>query len=341
MPFRHPVNFVCPAEAIWPELRNWAGKPIDPLILSKRSGGILHSWILRSYYQLRLAGKRVELSTQPHPEALNFVSVRDFGRRQRRLDCFFVIPQGDAHPAKLGDFRIFQNGLNPPTPDTLNIWHWPQPGIVPRNADRGRRIERLSYKGRLLNLDADFRSDSFLTALKKAGIQFEIDAYQGLRGEHSWNDYSHADAVLAVRNLTVYDARKKPASKLVNAWFADVPALLGPEPAYRELWQSELDYIEIRRPSGALEALHQLRSDPALFTAMVENGRKRREAFSESAITRMWIEAIAGPVSDAFERWQSTPRTIRVAKALAGMFRENNAKKKDLLAIRSGPRLLD
>jgi hypothetical protein len=47
-----------------------------------------------------------------------------------------------------------------------------------------------------------------------------------------WHDYSTDDLVLAVRDLTEKDALVKPASKLVNAWIAGVPALLGPEPAF-------------------------------------------------------------------------------------------------------------
>lgn len=341
MLFPYPINFVAPDVDVWPELRNWNGTRIDPTVLSKRSGGIIHSWILRTYYQLRLAGYDVELSPQPRAGAINFVSPRDFGRRQKRLDTFVVIPQGDAHHAMLADFRILQNGLHPIDANTAAIWHWPQPGIIPRDPGRQDRLSNLSYKGRVLNLDAKFRSQAFIDALHAEGVAFDIDAYTGLRGEHSWNDYQVADAVLAVRNLTVYDARKKPASKLVNAWFADTPAILGPEPPFQELRTSDYDYLEVRSPHEAIMAIRSLQQNPDLYRAMIENGRKRRAEFTEEALTSLWGETISGPITEAFERWSEMSKLPRYIQTATGILRENASKKKDAQRVQEGPRLLE
>ncbi len=341
MAFRFPINFVAPQSVVWPELHQWDGTPIDPLVLSKRSGGILHSWILRTYYELRTAGHDVGLSASPRKGAINFVSPRDFGRKQRRPDTFLVIPQGDAHPAMLADFRIFQNGLQNPDPASATIWHWPQPGILPRDPARQDQVSHLAYKGRLLNLDAAFRSEPFLSALQHQGMTFDIDAYDGLRGAHDWNDYRTSDVVLAVRNLTHYDARKKPASKLVNAWFADVPALLGPEPPFQELRSSENDYLEVRTPRDALEAITALRDNPDLYRRIVEAGRKRRQNFTPQALTQLWVDTITGPITESFIAWQATSKMHRFFKTASGILRENGSKARDRQQVLEGPRLLD
>jgi hypothetical protein len=342
MPLKYPLHFVYPEGTRWPELApSGPVSRIDGARLSKLSGGILHSWIFRTYYQLALAGEAVTLSASLSPEAINVVSVRDFGRKMRRPDCFLLIPQGDAHPSELADFKIRQNGLFPDEPRSTTIWHWPQPGIIPRDPARGTRIEQLCYKGRIPNLDPLFRADAFSDALGKLGIRFEIDAYVGLRGDHSWNDYSQSDVLLAVRNLTHHDARKKPASKLVNAWIGDIPAILGPEPAYRELREGPLDYIEVKTPQEALNALAALQKDPELYRKMVENGQRRREAFSDAALTQMWVDRINGPVGAAFDAWRAGSRLWRQLKAYRGIALEGFSVRRDGALIRQGDRILD
>lgn len=341
MQLKHHVHFFCPDEIVWPELHNWSGTRIDDQTLSDRSGGILHSWVLRTYYQLRLAGETVTLSSSLRRDAINIVSVRDFGRKQRDPLAFLVIPQGDAHHSQLANFRILQNGVRPPDENASVIWHWPQPGIIPRDPSRGDRFETLCFKGRLNNLDDSLKSESFTTELEKLGVFFDVDAYLGLRGEHNWNNYSDADAVLALRNLTHYDAAKKPASKLVNAWFADTPALLGPEPAYRELGTPGEDYLEIRSASDALQAITALRGNPSLFWKIVENGRRLRENYADAALTKLWIETLNGPVSDAFGRWQSYPAWQKIMKTIPGLLAEKQAKQKDRMSYINGSRLLE
>ncbi len=341
MQLKHPVNFVCPDEVIWPELRNWTGERLDDQVLSDRSGGILHSWLLRTYYQLGVVGIKTTVTSALRPDAINLVSVRDFGKRQRDLKSFVVVPQGDAHHSQMANFRILQNGVRPVDDAAAVIWHWPQPGIIPRDPDRQHRMEQLCYKGRVRNLYKVFRSDEFVEDLKKIGVTFEIDAYDGLRGEHNWNDYAHSDAVLAIRNLTIYDMSKKPASKLVNAWFADIPALMGPEPAFRELGTNGEDYLEIRTPQDAIDAITTLKSNPDLYHKIIANGRKRREAYSETALTQMWLDTLNGPIAETFEAWQRKPAWAKAAISARGILRENKARAADRAAFTSGPRLLD
>ena len=108
MHLKHPVHFVCPDSLLWPELKGWDCRRLEDQVLSDRSGGILHSWVLRTYYQLRHAGEAVTLSNRLCAQSINIVSVRDFGRRQRDLASFLVVPQGDAHTSELANFRILQ-----------------------------------------------------------------------------------------------------------------------------------------------------------------------------------------------------------------------------------------
>jgi hypothetical protein len=338
----HPVHFSCPADLVWPELReSFPIAAINGDLLSQYSGGILNSWVVRTAYELRLRGARISIGPGLKREAINLVSVRDFGRRDRDPHAFVVIPRGDAHDPALADFTIEQNFQRPETRNRASIAHWPQPGIVRRDPNRGTRLEMLTFKGRVRNLDPVFREQAFRDALAQEGIAFEIDAFADLRGQHSWNDYHEADAVLAVRNMTLSDARGKPASKLINAWFAEVPALLGPEPAFQELRRSELDFIEVRTPAEALNALKRLKESPALYQAMVENGRVRREDFTEDALSARWAEVLNGAVARAFERWKREWRAVHIMRYGAMCLREPLSKRLYRRAFNRGPRLIE
>jgi hypothetical protein len=273
---------------------------------------------------------------------INVVSPRNFGRRQRFLDHFILVPQADSHRSMLANFTCLQCSAAPQGKNVSYVPHWPQVGIRPRMHEKRNGITRLGYRGLLLNLDAAFRSDEFLAALKERGIEFDFDKVSGDQtSTHDWGNYADVDAVLAVRNLTVRSSFNKPASKLINAWFGEVPALLGPEPAFRDLRRSELDYIEVKAPAEVLHAIDRLRQTPHLYERMVENGRARREEFSVESIRHRWIEVLENEARPAFEKWQRRPRFLKAVDWMYMCMAEPVSKKRYKRAIRQGPRILD
>jgi hypothetical protein len=217
------------------------------------------------------------------------------------------------------NFSGEQNGLGLPRPDAGFFPHLPQPGLIPRDPARGKRLDTVSFKGGLGNLTEEFRSQAFRDALAARGLALRLDLRLDPRetgGDAvlSMHDYADVDAVLAVRNLTLADYRTKPASKLVNAWLAGVPAILGPEPAFRELRRGPLDYLEVRNAAEALAALDRLRAEPALYAAMVANARTRAPVHTQQATLAAWVALLDGPVRDSFLRWQARPRLWRLAR---------------------------
>jgi len=144
-----------------------------------------------------------------------------------------------------------------------------------------------------------------------------------------------------VRNLTRYDARYKPASKLVNAWWAEVPALLGPEPAFQELRQSPLDYFEIRSVEDVLRAVAQLKAEPDRYRAMTDNGRQRRVAFSTEQNLRDWVSLFEGKIAQSFQRWQQTSRAGKLLYYSKGVIMEPLSKRSHHRKAVTGARILD
>ena len=297
------VNFVCPQRFRWPELVDEAAFPISEEILSRRSGGLMNNWVLRPYHGLRALGLPVSLSESAVEGSINVVSAHDFGRRDRKSLAFVVCARGDAHFPMLANFVINQNFVKPSRGRIGAIHHFPQPGLIGRRHERGTIIEKVSFKGHLAGLDVAFRSEAFRNRLREIGVELEVDARNKDTQVHNWSDYSDTDIVLAVRNLTNYDAGIKPASKLVNAWRAGVPALLGPEPAFENLRKTSLDFIAVRTPDEALIAIKRLKDDPITYSAMVENGIRRGEEFSEERIIGDWLDALEGPIKMEFEAW--------------------------------------
>lgn len=335
-------HFVCPADRIWPELLNEPVVQMPPDVLRARSVDGVDCWITRTYYELRLAGRAVTIGPQVIQGRINIAAVRDFGRKDVRPGCFMAIPRLDAHEPKLANFVIYQNSLNGTGPTWDWVPHWGQPDIAPRDPARGTRVETLAFKGASLNLEPSFKSDAFRSELNKLGVQLQIDAIEvhGPKKQNDWGNYSQVDAVLAARNLTQYDAHQKPASKLVNAWSADVPALLGPEPGYHEQKLSDLDFLEVRTPEDVIAAMIRLKRDPQLFSAMVENGRRRRVDFEDAHLRSLWCKMIDGPLTEAFSRWQRSNRLSRSYHFMRGIVAEQHSKAEHARRIHTGRRIL-
>jgi len=172
---------------------------------------------------------------------------------------------------------------------------WPQPGLRPRHAGRGVRLECLAYMGRIGRAPEWFVDAEFLRALRRRGVRFEIRS----RG---WGDYSTVDAVLATREDSPRMLSTKPATKLYNGWLAGVPVLASAEPAYSDLRCGPLDLFEVSGPLDVLRAVDTLQADPCLYRAMVRNGFARGAAFEVEATRARWLDLIEREVVPSFLR---------------------------------------
>jgi len=272
-------------------------------------------WILQTYLRLRQADYPVRLADEPpstglvvfhakQRRALRRAFVRGSQRAPRSL---LVGVRADNHQPLIADFEILQNGRWV-SPNRFSVPHWPQSALRPRDAARGTRIERVGFKGFNQSLAAPFRDPAWVEALQRRQLTWVQDAvnFSGRStnsNELEWNDYTSIDLLLAVRPPDRNLWTSKPATKLINAWRAGVPALLGAEWAYRELRHSELDYLEVTGLTDALDAIERLRADPALYHAMIRNGQRRAETFTVAAITARWAEIL----------YESVPARVELA----------------------------
>ena len=152
----------------------------------------------------------------------------------------------------IADAEIVQNGYFADEERVFAVPHWPQPGLLPRDPDRGTTIRTLAFKGDRGNLHPDLFSSRFADFLDTRDITIRLEETEDRTVPQPWHDYRDVDLLIAVRKPwhegdMFYN---KPATKLINAWHAGVPALLGHEYAFRELREDPLDYIEVANDDG-------------------------------------------------------------------------------------------
>lgn len=288
------IHFFLPHES---DLR--ALRELDPDRDWRSFGAGERVWVLSTYLHLRRAGRPVELVGGPPAGARVLVfhakHERDLLRHGRRVrDTLLLGVRADNREPLAADLEVVQNGRFADGRRRFFVPHWPQPGLVPRDPARGERITRIAYKGLLRHLHPGFRDRDWTAFLAGLGIEWSHGAAEFVAGQPTdpaagdWPDHRDVDAVLAIRPPDRKLHRDKPASKLVNAWLAGAPAILGPEHAYRELRRSPLDYLEAAGPAEAREAVLALRADSQRYRAMVENGRARGEEFSAARVRKRW-----------------------------------------------------
>ena len=260
----------------------------------------VHVWVCQTYLRLKRAGHPVLLAAKA-PRAGIVVAHADhvpalLRQRSWRSPLTVVAARADRPRQPYADVEVVQNAGSATAPHVIHLQHWPQPGLVARDPGRGDAVRTVAFKGTVGEMTPEFATPAWADGLRGRGIEWQCDAvaWGGNAAAYrtSWNDYGAVDVIVAMRKDLSHLHMKKPASKLINAWLAGVPAILGPEQAYRELRRSELDYIEVASAGEAAAALARLASEPALYRAMVENGLRRGEEVRAEACTAAWARLL-------------------------------------------------
>ena len=318
------INFVVTGFDDWPEFFR-SPRDISIHELGKRITHGEQVWTARVFWALAHrnlpAGAEIRASSRLCKDSINVVHTYRLVRilDQTRPEHFIVCARSDYEAPYSAHFWIEQNGLRKPAPWHGHVNNWREPGLIPRDPERGTRVARVAFKGYIQNLAPAFRSDGFRARLAGMGVDLSLGFERHGIGDEAWGNYRRADITLAVRKMTRMTARAKPAAKLVNAWTAGTPALLGPEPAFREVRKSDLDYIEVRSPEEVLAAVARLRDDPELYAAMVANGFERAKEFTDDATAGRWAALLEGPVAREWERWKRRSKLRRRTEHLIGL----------------------
>ena len=304
-PLPHPVYFVRNDSALCEQFQTVTEMPAFADYYRPEWGGS-SSWIVQTYLQLKLRGLDVHLVDRYVRDRICVVSREELMQRSLwqglPFNSYLVVCQQDRPRPEICAHRIVQNSLNILAPTDHLMQYWVQPELRSRHPERGTQVNTLAFKGRWYYLPEAFKNSEFVSQLTSLGFTFStLPDYQVSLSD--WSEFSETDVVLAIRYSSREYLESKPASKLINAWFAGCPALLGAEPAYQALRKSDLDYIEVHTPEDVIAALQKLRDNPGLYQAMVENGWMRSQEFTPDQLSFNWRNLLANDVSTGYAEW--------------------------------------
>jgi hypothetical protein len=278
-------------------------------------GGGANVWSYFTPVALRAHGYAVHITSQIPEEGILLSHSQYLPQRRITNDrTLLICIRADYGRNHLAEMHVVQNPdqehykgkdfverLLLPGP-SYYIPYWPQPGLIPRRQERGDRFENVVYMGAQQNLAPELKAEIWHETIGRAGLNFIANM-----DRPTWHDYSEVDAVLALRPLTKKRNLRKPPSKLINAWLAGVPSILGPDSAFRALRRSEYDFLEVSTPAAALEAVLRLRDDMDLRRKMAENGTQRGQEYSVASIAALWQKFFEEFAIPYYYQWRTRP----------------------------------
>ena len=195
-----------------------------------------------------------------------------------------------------------------PNPSALiernSIWLplLPQRGIRTRfESDSYDQPLRVALKSNMENIPEDLLSSSFIRRLKDAGGELNIHSHP-----HDWPSFEAVDIALCTRrqrnDIDGGDLRRKPATKMINAWIGGAIPLIGDEPAYRLLARVGVDAVPVNSTSDIIDSVEQLKGNPIVVREMRSAGAQRAQQFSVEQVLSRWWQAfdriMSGRLSD-------------------------------------------
>jgi hypothetical protein len=301
--FFRPIYFVNLNSSKWRELLIHSELPNDLETYYEKCTIGDDIWSTQLYLHLRQQGLNVHLVDRLIPGEICVVPYHFLLIKKLPFNSYVVAIQTDSPRPEICEQRVTLNELCVWDDNDCSVPHLPNPLLQPRDRTRGTTLENLDFKGGICNIAKPFLDPNFEQQLAALGIQFRFTSKNPQLPVREWGDYRQTDVVIAVRNATFTDLGVKPAVKLINAWLAGCPAILGPEPAYRALRRSDLDFIEVCSPNEAIAALKRLKTDPALYTAMIENGLERARQFTTEQQVIQWHKLLWGAI-EGYEQWR-------------------------------------
>lgn len=281
----------------WPDIATLQESDIDGYPGRFRGG--VNNWVVQTYLRLNAwlgdLGFTTSISETLRDGTINIAHRDSLSRMSKTYGRHYIVGiRADRPPLRVSDWEIVQNAVTRFRRRRRYVPLWPQPGLRPRNAQRGCEIRRIAYFGRTASCPDWLFEPAFRAALREIGVEIAVC-------DRDWHEYSEADLVLACRVQSGTMLRQKPASKLVNGWLAGVPVLASPEPAFEGLRKTPLDYLQVHGPQDVIAAIQYLRRCPDVYRAMADNGLRRSRSFTVSATRHRWLTLLQAEVVPHFE----------------------------------------
>lgn len=269
------------------------------------------SWTLQTYLRLREHDYPCQLVESIPEEGIVVVHRGDLPFNQKpSSETIFVTTLGDGSWHPYAHVQIVQNPNRlEELSETFFMHHWTQPGLIPRDEYRDNAFKNVGYFGHPTQLADPLHDEEWEQFLAEHDLNW-IPVH---KGSNRQSDYSDIDLIVAIRSFDGRSYDYKPATKLHNAWLAGVPAILGPESAYRAERRDERDYLEARSYDELRKHVATLKRNPDLRRALRERSGANRARINPEEKARKWWKLLTGPVQDIFEQWRNRSALGRAA----------------------------
>lgn len=244
-----------------------------------------------------------KISDKLSSSAIN-IAIGEALRAQKNFDPlkhFVVSIRADYRPFRCANIEVVQN-KSAIGKKSFYVPHLPQPNLVPRDSSR-TKIETVAFFGKADNLWAP--ADKISELLSQLSLKFVI------KKPEDWADYSDVDVALGIRTLDNCRHNNKPATKMFNAWFADVPFVGGNDSAFDQCGHVGRDFLRATCIDDLLSILESFKRRPQLAASIVNNARIQRDAYSLNATRSAWLSLFEEVIFPQFELWQQSSPSER------------------------------
>ena len=261
-------------------------------------------WVAQTFFYLkRLGFDCIPARTIPNEGILlaDWDTLNQFFKPLDRVMLVSARSDGMYHPS--AQFNILHNPSLCER-DRDSIWrphfvpHWPMPGLIKRNPDRGLTPKRVAYIGHPSQLAPELHAPEWDQRLRSIGLE-----WVKMESPALWHDLSAVDIIVAARKFDGHAYLGKGANKLYNAWHAGIPAVLSPEVGFLAERRSELDFLLARNVDEAFEAVKRLKESPDLYRDMVANGAIRSRDHSIEKTAERWVNFFNNVAFPEYPRW--------------------------------------
>jgi hypothetical protein len=254
-------------------------------------------WCLQSYSILS-ARKNLSLtcSNKLIRDAINIVHSAQLAELNAKAYHFIVCVQADFPARPWSHYHLVQNKTQLRR-NTFFLPLWIQPGLIQRDNSRNS-VQTVAYTGIVYNGNMAATEKLWKEYFLPYGIEFNTLV------TGAWNDLHNVDVLIGIRSFDSKTYNRKPVSKLLNAWHAQIPFIGGYDSAYRQIGIPGQDYLIAKTMKEAVAAVLRLRDDKELYAKLVANGRNRAMDFTNERIAEQWEQALKGPVYKRYENWK-------------------------------------
>jgi len=267
------------------EIDSWTIEETDPSCFQTIMSGE-SVWSLRTFLELkRVNYPNLSVSHDFKPEAINIGHVNTLTQLikvlKKPFNGIIVSCDADRSPFPFADINVKQA----PSKSGIFIYHWPEIGIIPRNKNRGLKIEKAAYFGVPRKREALIH-DVLERELAKLGVEYIII------NKGKWHDYSEIDLSIALRSDWRFRGYRKPGSKLYNSIIAGIPFIGTPEPSYLEYQKPGHSWLEAKKVSEVVAHVQRLKNNETHYAQLIAKIDPINEDFFIKKSLSGWIQLL-------------------------------------------------